>query len=121
MNESPTGLFLYVLLFAAIVLFNYAIRRIDAWRQRQGQQALPGEPAQRVQPAAATARHMQRAAARRRAVDGTDTPVRRGEVAPASLTARTAVDARSLVMGRRNLRRAMIAMTVLGPCKSQEP
>lgn len=121
MNEFPRGLLLYVLIFAAVVLFNYAIRRLEAWRRRQEQLPRPGEPLPRVRRTAETTRRVHRAAAGGPAAGEPAILVRRVGVPAASLTTRTAADARSLVTGRRNLRRAVIAMTVLSPCRSQQP
>lgn len=115
MNESPSGLLIYVLIFAAVVLFNYAARRIEAWRKRQELLSRAGEPPPRVQKAAQTVQRVRRAAAGEPPV--VDRRVRTRAVSPA---APAAADARLLVTGRRNLRRAIISMTVLGPCKSQE-
>ena len=114
-NEFPSGLLFYVLIFAAVVLFNYVARRIEAWRKRQEQLSGAGEPPPRVQKAAETIQRARRAAAGEPQV-----VVRRVGTRAVSPTAPTTMDARLLVTGRRNLRRAVIAMTVLGPCKSQE-
>jgi hypothetical protein len=121
MNEFPSGLLLYVLILAAVVLFNYAIRRIEAWLKRREQLPRPGEPPPRERRTEETTGRVRRAAARGPAAGEPGVLVRRVEVPAASRTTRAAVDARSLVTGRRNLRRAVIAMTVLGPCRSQEP
>jgi hypothetical protein len=114
-NEFPSGLLFYVLIFAAVLLFNYATRRIEAWRKRQELLSRAGEPPSRVQKTADTIQRGRRAAAGEPQV-----AVRRVGTRAVSPTAPTATDARLLVTGRRNLRRAVIAMTVLGPCKSQE-
>jgi hypothetical protein len=118
MKEFPSGLLLYLLIFLGVALFNYVIRRIEASRQSQGQLPRPAEPTARTPRAAQGARRVREAAA-----GGPSEPdilVRR-VVAAAAVPTHTAADARALVRGRRNLRRAVIAMTVLGPCRAQEP
>lgn len=115
MNELPSGLLFYVLIFAAVVLFNYVTRRLEAWWKRLELLSRAGEQPPRVPKAAETGQRVRRAAAGEPQV-----VVRPVGARVVSLTELTATDARFLVTGRRNLRRAVIAMTVLGPCKSQE-
>lgn len=114
-NEFPSGLWLYVLISAALLL-NYAIRRIEAWHKRQEQLSRSGEPTPTVQQAAEATRRVRRSMAGEPAI-----AVRRGETPMPAPVTHPATDARSLVTGRRNLRRAVIAMTVLGPCRSHQP
>jgi hypothetical protein len=118
MNEFPGGLLLYLLIFLGVALFNYVIRRIEASRQTQGQLPRPAKPTART-PRAAQGTHRVRGAAANGPPES-DIVVRR-VVAPAAAPMHTARDARALVTGRRNLRRAVIAMAVLGPCRAQEP
>ena len=121
MNESARGLLLYVLIFVAAALFNYAIRRVQAWLRRREQPRRPSETPPAVRRVAEVTRRVRRGAADGPASGESDIPIRRVEALAASPTTRTVADARSLVTGRRNLRRAVIAMTVLGKCKSQQP
>jgi hypothetical protein len=121
MNEFPRDPLLYVLIFVAVALFNYMLRRLEAWRKRQEQLPRPGAPPPRVRPAAESTRRVRPAARGEPAAGAPAILLRRVEAQAASPTTRTAADARSLVTGRRNLRRAVIAMTVLGPCRSQDP
>jgi hypothetical protein len=127
----PTELLIYVLLFAAILLFNYVVQRIGRW---QKQQELPPpelpphdlpqhEPERRDWEEETFGRGHRRAAppplrepvrARR-----AEAPLVAPAVAPS--VARRRAEARSFLTGRRNLRRAVIAMTVLGPCRAQQP
>lgn len=112
MNELPSGLLFYVLIFAAVALFNYAMRRFEAWRKRQELLSRAREQPPRVQKPTETSQGVRRGAGGEPQV-----VVPRVGTRPVSPTA---ADARLLVTGRGNLRRAVIAMTVLGPCKSQE-
>jgi hypothetical protein len=119
MERFPAEL-LYVLAFLAIILFNFIAQRAARRRQQQEQaeEPVPPEP-----------------------VPAKDPPLedvwgRTGAPAPAAVVAprpappavRTAPPlprrlhpVRALLRDRRGLRRAVVLMMVLGPCRAQEP
>lgn len=124
MNDFSGGQWRYVLIFAAVLLLNHVFQRIGAWLKRQAQLQQPSEAPPRVPRAADPTRRVRQAVPEALAAGESGTLMRRAE-APRPSPSRHAQDARSLtrglVKGRRNLRRAVIAMTVLGPCRSQDP
>ena len=111
MERFPTEL-IYVLIFAAIVLFQYAMKRFAPQEQRQSardeQLANDQEEAQPVQmpfPAAEVATgHFGRSAA--------------PGVSPAPSRRRFS---RSMLMGtRRKVQDAIVIATILGPCRADQ-
>lgn len=122
MNSVPAEL-LYALLFAAVLLLQYLMKRFGG--RPQPDDALQEAPGPEEQPLA-----------REASVPGKWGRV--PEVPAVSLTAaqraarleapaasaaiqRPRAAARSLLTGGQDLRRAIVAMTVLGPCRAQEP
>ena len=116
MDRFPTEL-IYVLIFAAIVLFQYLVKRFAPQEQEQQQQesaqdeqaAQYEEEARPVQmpfPAAdAAVGHFGRSAA--------------PSVSPA--LSRRRFSRRSLLGSRREVQNAIVIATILGPCRAFEP
>jgi hypothetical protein len=124
MQRFPTELLIYALLFAAIVLFNYVAQRI-ARRQKErahAQQRARAEEERRSRPRAAEEEFFGRTRKPKpMPVPAWEPapPPRAAEAAPVAAQRRPRVQA--FLVGRRNLRRAIIAMTVLGPCRAEQP
>jgi hypothetical protein len=116
MDRFPTEL-IYVLIFAAIVLFQYAMKRFAPQQQEQQQQESAQDeqaaqyeeearPVQRPFPAANVATsHFGRSAA--------------PGVSPAP--SRRRFSRRSLMGTRRKVQDAIVIATILGPCRADEP
>jgi hypothetical protein len=115
MDRFPTEL-IYVLIFAAIVLFQYAMKRFAPQQQEQQQESAQDEQAAQYEeearpvrmpfPAAdAAVGHFGRSAA--------------PGVSPAPSRRRFS---RSSLMGtRRKVQDAIVIATILGPCRADEP
>jgi hypothetical protein len=121
MNSAPTEL-LYVLLFAAVLLVQYLMKRFGARPQPddalQEAPMTEEQPAEREAPAAESwGRAPETAAVSLAAAQWT---ARLGAPAADAAMARRRAAARSLLSGR-NLQRAVVGMTLLGPCRAQEP
>ncbi len=123
MERFPVEL-LYVLGFIAFVLFNYIAQR--AARRRQQEEKAQAQPAERTAPPAKVellediwGRTPTPAPvpAPMRAAHAVEQPVRVAE--PPEPVRRHLV--RALLGTRRELRRAVVLMMVLGPCRSQQP
>ena len=121
MNSAPTEL-LYALLFAAVLLVQYLLKRFGG--RLQPHDALEEAPTPEAQPA-------EREASAPESWGRTpETPA--VSLAVAQWTARLEAPAagaamprqraasRSLLTGQ-NLQRAVVGMTLLGPCRAQEP
>ncbi|HEU0202856.1 MAG TPA: hypothetical protein VFR86_20795 [Burkholderiaceae bacterium] len=131
MNRLPTDLLIYALIFVAILLFNYLARRIAKWQKQQEsppqdapppRESAPPEPQPREQQAEIFGRGPQRPEPREpRAPRETAVRARRAEAPLAAAAAQRGQKVRSFLAGRHNLRRAIIAMAVLGPCRAQQP
>ena len=107
--------YFFLLLFLGVALFNYLMARRSR-RQAAESRAEQDRPAQSKPVLGKPSLHQQSAAGESRARPHRD------RVAAPPPDVRTAADAsRSLVTGRRNLRRAVIAMTILGPCRAERP
>jgi hypothetical protein len=109
MNSFPDEL-IYVLIFAAILLFLYVVQRI---RRRQQSEAPQDEPLPEIWGRAPAIPAVSPVPPER---------VGRSEALAASAAIprrRSAV--RSLPGTRRDLRRAIVIMTILGPCRAFEP
>ena len=113
MNELPAGL-IYVLIFAAIVLFQYMMRRLRRQEQQESAQQerlpeIPEEPAET--PPASTA------------PCGAVGHFGRSETPPGASTAlpRRRFSRRSLLGTRRDVQNAIVVATILGPCRAYEP
>ena len=121
---SPDTL-IYILVIAGILIFNYLAQRAAAKRQTD-EAAAGGEPPP------AQGDPFEEIFGRRRSVpqevdlppETLPAPVRMVEVRPAAVVVeapRRRLAARGLLTGRQNLQRAIVAMTVLGPCRAMEP
>jgi hypothetical protein len=120
----------FLLLLAVVVLLPLIQQLLRAARQRdrrtperaEGQPAPAERPAMREpQPPRPAARHTSSAAMTAR--EGTPAPDAAGPVAPA-LTAHRSTGRRTAVVSLRNpldLRRAIVLMTMLGPCRATKP
>jgi len=121
---SPSDLLLYGLIFLGLLVFNYFMQQAARRRQQEEQQEqlkeeeppAPDEPLPSVwgRRAGAPAASPSPAAPVER-VRGPDV------LAAAAAPPRRRAGAKSLFATRRDLRRAVVLMTVLGPCRSQEP
>ena len=127
MDRFPIELLFYAALFVVILLFNYAARRAASQRQQpQPQQETPEyskyEAPPPQQPYARDESRsefwgVQPGAAPR---PSAAVPVERARAtAPVALRS-TRYACRSLLGSKRDLRRAIVLMTVLGPCRSSE-
>lgn len=117
MRDFPFELVVYALVFLGIVVFNYLVQRL-ARRVQQRQPApelpMPGEE----QPLDTGFGRTPRAAALPEEVlAARRAPPPRPAPAPVPRPAR----ADRLFRSRDDLRRAIVAMTVLGPCRAQDP
>jgi hypothetical protein len=112
MERFPTEL-IYVLIFAAIVLFQYAMKRFAPQEQPESAQdeqfardEEETQPAPMPVPAAGVAvGHFGRSAA--------------PSVSPA--LSRRRFSRRSLLGSRREVQNAIVIATILGPCRAYEP
>ena len=121
MKSLPQEL-IYVLVFAAVMLVQYLTWRLG--RRSQGE-ALLLAPRSDEEPAAQeelAADIWGRAPAIPAVAPALVEPVGRSEALAASAAiARRRSAVRSLLGTRRDLRRAIVSMTILGPCRAQEP
>jgi len=126
MERFPVEL-LYVLGFIAIVLFNYIAQR--AARRRQEEEQARAQAAEQAAPPPAEEEPLEDIWGRspvRPAAAPSAAPVPPARAAPPAIPAaprapRRLHPVRALVNERRDLRRAVVLMLVLGPCRSQEP
>jgi len=113
-------LFLFVLLFLGIVLFNYVMQRA-ARRRREEEQA---QAAQQPAAPAGAEEPLEDIWGRTPASVPAPAPspmlAARQETAPPPVP-RGRHPARALLKDKRDLRRAVVLMMVLGPCRAQEP
>jgi hypothetical protein len=117
MERAPLDLLVYALIFAGIVLFNYLLQRFV---KRAQQQAPPEPPPQEDEALPET-------------LWGRAPQVSAEPVMPAERGGRTAAPGasaprpdqrsgvRALFRSRQDIRHAVVVMTVLGPCRAQEP
>ncbi len=120
MNKFPPDLLIYVLIFLGIVLFNYVMKQ--AARRQQQDEPVPEQPPAQDEPLEeifGRARPVP-AAEPLRAAPPVRARVREAQALAAEVPRRRSA-ARSLLKGRGDLRRAIVVMTVLGPCRAQEP
>jgi hypothetical protein len=115
MDRFPTEL-IYVLIFAAIVLFQYLVKRFAPQQQEQQQESAQDEQAAQYEEEARPVRmpfpvadvatsHFGRSAA--------------PGVSPAP--SRRRFSRRSLMGSRREVQNAIVIATILGPCRADEP
>ena len=118
MNSAPAEL-LYALLFAAVLLVQYLMKRFGG--QPQPDDALQEAPVPEAQPAereASVPESWGRVPEVPLAAAQWAAPLEAPAVGAAMPRRRSA--SRSLLTGR-NLQRAVVGMTLLGPCRAQEP
>jgi hypothetical protein len=114
-------LLIYVLIFLGILLLNYVMQRA-ARRRQQEEQAQVEAPAE---PPPAADEPLEDIWGRTSARAPAPAPVLAPHPAPPVLAQAPAPrlmhPARVLLMDKRDLRRAVVLMMVLGPCRAQEP
>jgi hypothetical protein len=120
MERFPVEL-LYVLAFAGFILFNYLVSRAARRRQQEEQAQAAAQPAPPPAEEEPFEDYWGRAAAPApaRAPVAVSQPVRAAPPAPPP--PRRLHPVRALLKNKRDLRRAVILMMVLGPCRAQEP
>lgn len=121
MERFPVEL-LYVLIFLGIVLFNFVAQR--AARRRQQADQVQGRPAAQPEPPPAEEPLLEDVWGRTAAPAPAATPVLVPRPAPRRVAPpppRRRHPVRMLLKDKRDLRRAVILMMVLGPCRAQEP
>lgn len=126
MERIPTEL-IYVLVFLGLIVFNFVIQQM-ARRRQQEAAGQEGQEAQPYEPPAAEDEPLEdlwgRAPAPApepvTAPAAVPRPMRSAGVAQAPAQRRPH-PVRELLQSRRDLRRAAVLMTVLGPCRAQEP
>ena len=125
MDRFPVEI-LYVLVFLGIVLFNF-LSQLAARRRQQEEQARAGEPPEAAAepPFPAEPEPLEDVWGRvpAPAPVAAMPPVAAPRSAPllASASTRRAHPARALLRDRSDLRRAVVLMMVLGPCRAQDP
>ena len=122
MNSAPAEL-LYALLFAAVLLVQYLMKRFGGRTQPDDalQEAPIAEapPAERQAPVPARWASLEEIpAVSFAAAEGTP---RLEALAVSAAIPRQRAVARSLLNGGPDLRRAIVGMTLLGPCRAQAP
>jgi len=119
MERFPVEL-LYVLAFAGFILFNYLVSRAARRRQQEEQAEAAAQPAPLPAEEEPFEDYWGRAAAPApaRAPAVVSQPVRAAPPAPPPPHLHPV---RALLNDKRDLRRAVILMMVLGPCRAQEP
>jgi hypothetical protein len=128
MERFPTELIVYGVLFLLILLFNYAARQVARQKQQQApeppeEEAAPGDEPYEVYQS--PAEYWGRMPEPRAAVEPPFPVTGRTHAPPADrprhpAAPRRASLHRSLVGSRKELRRAIVLMTVLGPCRGVE-
>jgi hypothetical protein len=125
MDRFPVEI-IYVLVFLGIVLFNFVMQQAARRRQKE-EQAQAGEPLEEAAkpPLAAEPEPLEDIWGRvpPPAPITVLPPVAAPRPAPHAVPAppRRVHPLRALLKDKRDLRRAVILMMVLGPCRSQEP
>jgi hypothetical protein len=121
MERIPVEL-LYIIAFAGIILFNLMMQRA-ARRRQQEEEAQAAKPAKPLPP---QDEPLEDIWGRTPAPAPAAAPVIVTRPAPPAIRAeppapRRLHPVRALLKDRRDLRRAVILMMVLGPCRAQEP
>lgn len=118
MNKFSPDLLIYGLLILGVLIFNYLAQR--AAKRRQNESA-DREPPEQAKPLPEIWGRAQPAPAAVPPPGVMPMPAPAPEAPPVAEEApRRRSAARSFLRGRGNLRRAMVVMTVLGPCRAQE-
>ncbi len=132
MDKLSPDMLIYILVIAGILIFNYLAQRAAAKRQQE--EPASGEPPAQPDP-------FEEIFGRKGSIPAGELPpeslpalVRVYEAPPAPVPVaearRVAVSAaaprrrsaaRALLQGKGNLQRAVVVMTVLGPCRAMEP
>lgn len=119
MKQLSPDLLIYVLVILGILFFNYLARKAP---RRQQDESTGGAPPSENEPLEKIFGRTRRVPAPDLLRGATPVPARVDVARPvAAEVPRRRSAARSLLRGRRNLRRAFVAMTVLGPCRALEP
>ena len=124
MPKSASELLLYGLLIAGFLLFNYVMQRLAKKARQQQEQERAQQPEAAPSPEDEPPEDIwvRRPQPDLLAAAAPVEPARRVETiaaAPAPPPRRTAP--RALFRSRQDLRHAIVVMTVLGPCRAQEP
>lgn len=119
MNKFSPDLLIYVLIIGGIMLFNFLTQRAAAARRQQEEAAAQqAEPPAPDEPLADIWERTQAAPA-------AEPPPAAVFVSAAPIVALEVrgrrSGARSLLTGTQNLQRAMVLLTVLGPCRAMQP
>jgi hypothetical protein len=119
-NALSPDLLIYLLIIAGILFFNHLAQRAARRRQEEAAAAAPpaeDEPLEEIFGRAPPVQAAGPAPAMALA------PARMQETRPlgAEEVRRRRSAARALLQGPRDLRRAIVVMTVLGPCRALEP
>jgi hypothetical protein len=123
MERIPVEL-LYVLGFVVFILFNYFLQKAAQHRQQEEARAEAEAAAQSAPPPAEEEPLEDiwgRSAGRSAKPAPAPAPASVARPAPPPPPVRRLHPVRALLEDRRDLRRAVILMMVLGPCRSQEP
>lgn len=117
MERAPLDLLVYALIFAGIMLVNYLLQRFV---KRAQQAPTPEPPPQEDEapPETLWGRAPQASAEPAMPTERVGRTVAAG-VSPARPDQR--FGARALFRSRQDIRHAVVVMTVLGPCRAQEP
>lgn len=122
MNKLPPDLLIYILIIGGILLFNFLTQRAAARRQQEEEAAKQAEPPAPEEPLPDIWGRAQTAPAAEPQLAARPVPARVGaEPSIAAEGRHRRPGARSLLQGTRNLQRAMVVLTVLGPCRAMEP
>lgn len=120
MKNLPPEL-VFLLIFGAIMLFNYVMRQASRRRQEESTAVEPVAPAP-DEPLERIFKSVRPAPAAEFLPVAPPALARVSEAQPvAAAVPRRHSGVRSLLRGRRNLRRAYVVMTVLGPCRALGP
>ena len=116
MERFPAEL-LWVLAFIGFILFNYFVQAARRRREEEQAQAQPAPPPVEEEP-------LEDIWGRTPAPAPTPVPAPRPaspSIAAQAPAPRRIHPVRALLRNKRDLRRAVVLMMVLGPCRSQEP
>ncbi len=118
MNKVSPDLLIYVLIFLGVLLFNY-VARLAAKRQQD--EAAAAEPAAEEAPLEEIFGRAPPVTAPVRLAGAAPVPALASETRPVAVAVpRRHAAERSFLKNKRDLQRAVIAMTILGPCRAQE-